>query len=711
MDPATAVITKDTKFVAVYGKETIPITIDNSFFLSKYTRDKGYSLDGMKVRVENEKTKEIYTFDGPGDEVTANPNVKKYQIKGTLPKYNEDNTLAVYRYLGEKDIIPNLCYMQLDGVNYNYSSSNTAHTGGAPVKFALYWFEELTPQVGVEFIGQAKETSLTFTQMDGLKGVTFDPDKKVTHTFNVPKAQNTNFSKAFQNRNIARKFEWLRVPVVSWNHMNVGDRDMLVEGADLDGYAKELTGNYRDGWKLTYTQQLKVTYDLNENGTSADALEEVVLHGKSPIAVPEVAAKEGYRFLGWTLDDNQGGEPQLVDPTTTVITKDTKFTAVYEETTIPITIDNSFFLTKYTRDKGYSLDGMEVKVKNNKTGEIHTFSGPGDEVAANPNVKKYQIKGTLPKYNKDDSPATYSYVQPDDIIPNLCTLQLDGVNYNGPSGNIYHEPGEPVKLNLLWIEELTPRVDVEFAGEPMETSLKFTQKGRAINVGGQATFDPDHKVDHTFDLAKAQNTHFSTAFQNRDIASKFDWLRVPAIIWNTTNTGDRDMLVEGADLDGYAKELTGNYRDGWKLTYTQQLKVTYDLNENGTSADALEEVVLHGKSPIAVPKVTAKEGYRFLGWTLYDNQGGEPQLVDPTTTIITKDTKFVAVYEKIEQVPEEPTDPEKPDAPGTSTDGKAGKVTAKKGGPKTGDEGMMGIFILLMSGAAVVAVRTAKSRG
>ncbi|MGI6257880.1 MAG: hypothetical protein ACOYJU_07415 [Anaerovoracaceae bacterium] len=291
--------------------------------------------------------------------------------------------------------------------------------------------------------------------------------------------------------------------------------------------------------------------------------------------------------------------------------------------TIPITIDNSFFLSKYTREKGYSLDGMEVKVKNNKTGQIYTFSGPGEEVAAKPNVKKYQITGTLPKYNEDGTEATYGYVVPDDIISNLCTLQLDGINYNGPIGNIVHEPGEPVKLNLIWIEQLTPRVDVKFAGEAKEISLKFTQVGRPINRGGGlAEMDTDYKVEHTFTVPKAQSTEFYRAFYNWTIVKKFEYLRVPGVMWSNTNVGDRDMLVEATDIDGYAKELTGNYRDGWKLTYTQQLKVTYDLNENGTSSDALEEVVLHGKSPVAVPKITPKDGYRFLGWAVDGNQGG-----------------------------------------------------------------------------------------
>lgn len=65
------------------------------------------------------------------------------------------------------------------------------------------------------------------------------------------------------------------------------------------------------------------------------------------------------------------------------------------------------------------MDGMKVRVKNEKTGQIYIFDEPGDEVAANLNVKKYQITGMLPKYNEDDSLATYSCIEPDDIIPQL----------------------------------------------------------------------------------------------------------------------------------------------------------------------------------------------------------------------------------------------------------------------------------------------------
>ena len=131
--------------------------------------------------------------------------------------------------------------------------------------------------------------------------------------------------------------------------------------------------------------------------------------------------------------------------------------------------------------------------------------------------------------------------------PNLCPIQLDGVNHNGPTGNPEHESAEPVKVNSFWLEQLTPGVDVQFAGEPMETFLKFIQKGMTINVGGQATFGLDCEVDHTFTVPKARNTQFFTAFYNRDIARKFEWLRVPRNGMEhhkgAPKTGDEGMMA------------------------------------------------------------------------------------------------------------------------------------------------------------------------
>ncbi len=73
--------------------------------------------------------------------------------------------------------------------------------------------------------------------------------------------------------------------------------------------------------------------------------------------------------------------------------------------------------------------------------------------------------------------------------------------------------------------------------------------------------------------------------------------------------------------------------------------VTYDVGANGTiTAGSKTESVAKGGYPSKLPTVTAKEGYKFLGWA---KAGGS--VIDPTTIQITAATTFVAQYEKLEE--------------------------------------------------------------
>jgi len=77
-------------------------------------------------------------------------------------------------------------------------------------------------------------------------------------------------------------------------------------------------------------------------------------------------------------------------------------------------------------------------------------------------------------------------------------------------------------------------------------------------------------------------------------------------------------------------------------------KVNYVLGEQGISEDLTAEAVTKGKTPKAPPKVTSLTDDPLLGWTLTDpaklKEGEKPELVDPTTVKIEKDTVFYAVY-------------------------------------------------------------------
>ncbi len=72
----------------------------------------------------------------------------------------------------------------------------------------------------------------------------------------------------------------------------------------------------------TYT----VTFKAGDHGTITGATSDSVEKGDSVSSTPKVTAKEGWSFIGWSTDGKT-----TVDPTDVEITKNTTFTALYEE--------------------------------------------------------------------------------------------------------------------------------------------------------------------------------------------------------------------------------------------------------------------------------------------------------------------------------------------------------------------------------------------
>ncbi|MDE6108107.1 MAG: S-layer homology domain-containing protein, partial [Oscillospiraceae bacterium] len=68
--------------------------------------------------------------------------------------------------------------------------------------------------------------------------------------------------------------------------------------------------------------------------------------------------------------------------------------------------------------------------------------------------------------------------------------------------------------------------------------------------------------------------------------------------------------------------------------------VTYEIGEHGDMIGLDREVVEEGMAPVAVPIVTAHEGYEFLGWAFMENG----MTVDVTTLLVTYDVTLYAVY-------------------------------------------------------------------
>lgn len=348
--------------------------------------------------------------------------------------------MATYSYVEEQSTSYS-SHMLLNGIHYSNASSNIVHEGGEPLKLRGFWIEQITPIVDIEFFGKPQATSLTFTQTGGTKtpaGVAvFDPDHKVTATFDVDAAQKTHYVlDGSDKQEIIRDFAHLRAAVYTWDYGNVGDRDFIVDAPDIIGYVKTLTGDYRNGWQLIYKQEMAVNYSAGENGTTTDALSETVLFGEMPASIPNITANDGYGFVGWALE----GTTELVDPATMAIEENMTFVAQYKELkgTVEVTVvdkdDNSILLEGATVrlelvDK-VATKGADASVKADFVGPAMEQATDVNGTALYENVPAGEYKvtqlSTIDGYIKWDGEMTIVVTGEEDV-PVVALIQNEKI--------------------------------------------------------------------------------------------------------------------------------------------------------------------------------------------------------------------------------------------------------------------------------------------
>ena len=160
------------------------------------------------------------------------------------------------------------------------------------------------------------------------------------------------------------------------------------------------------------------------------------------------------------------------------------------------------------------------------------------------------------------------------------------------------------------------------------------------------------------------------------LKDKFDLSGV--VIPNPLEVGNETLDLSGIDTTTPGTrtllelKATGKSEDGQsdtKATYTLTIYVpqpstgggtvtiempvvTYWVSDNGFTNDlTAEKMSRRGAKPSFVPKITAIEGLKFLGWSESDptkiKDGTLPTLVDPLTFSITDDKTFYAIYEAV----------------------------------------------------------------
>ena len=89
----------------------------------------------------------------------------------------------------------------------------------------------------------------------------------------------------------------------------------------------------------------------------------------------------------------------------------------------------------------------------------------------------------------------------------------------------------------------------------------------------------------------------------------------------------------GGSIGGGSSSSSSTYYD-----------VTYEVSKKGELSGKGSESVKANAYPTQTPKVTAKDGYEFKGWSLDGKT-----IVDPADVKITKDTTFTAIFESTKQ--------------------------------------------------------------
>jgi len=196
--------------------------------------------------------------------------------------------------------------------------------------------------------------------------------------------------------------------------------------------------------------------------------------------------------------------------------------------------------------------------------------------------------------------------------------------------------------------------EVTATGTPASTEaedklvVEYYVVTKAANPGSPCTAADPTTCDHTGDCG-----YVAAEPETKEWVT---WTRAEAIlnaITTDTNidvrayaptTGTKNYLAgSNADADVTKDVLKlANSGGGGGGAVSSGYTVRYNAGTNGTLTGSATEKVKKGETPANVPTVTAKDGFRFIGWS----QDGKT-VVDPTTVKITSSTTFTALYQAV----------------------------------------------------------------
>ena len=191
---------------------------------------------------------------------------------------------------------------------------------------------------------------------------------------------------------------------------------------------------------------------------------------------------------------------------------------------------------------------------------------------------------------------------------------------------------------------------------------------------------------------EGKETEVSLGDNNQTITSKDDWKYIFSNLYRYDQTTGKEASYqfEAKDIEGYTKEITGDMKKGYIVTYTNIEKVKVPVRIDWEGKEGKEaEVTLGDESQ----SITSKDDWKYVFSNLYKydqttgkeiSQEFEAKDIEGYTKEITGDFEngYVVTYTEI--------------IPTIEGHEKEPGIIEKIFGPKTGDQVMISGFIILL---------------
>lgn len=422
------------------------------------------------------------------------------------------------------------------------------------------------------------------------------------------------------------------------------DSEVSEDAIDIEGY--HLVAGQQKNKTLTITEDenknvIEFVYEINkydvrfnvekdsegkQHGTINDAKTEItdkVKHGSSITDVPVVKADKGYEFIGWVSEDNPDKILTEEEIKSLVIKGDVGFIAKFQPKTYSYTV-------KYI-DKDTNQEIAPVKTENAK------FDAKVTEEAVD--IPFYAVDGSLTQtitMKEDGNEIIFVYEKNKHNV--IFEADENGTVTGDTTQSVKHDE------KVSSVPTPTPDRGYEFLGweKTVASGTVASDNPGEEQITEKTTFTAKFgplKYDYVVKYVDEDGKELLAEKRVADVAFGTKITEKAENIYGyEPDADDKDIVIDVSD-ENNTNEITFVYKK-------KAFNVSFTTDGNGTLEGKTEESVKYNDSITAVPKNSAKTGYKFTGWTMKTSDGKDVPVDDPAKVKITDNTVFTAHYEK-----------------------------------------------------------------